>query len=212
MEIRRFVSDLLQSNMYLIVENGHAIVVDPCRNTAPAEGLTVDRILLTHEHYDHISGVNAWKARFGAPVLCSAACGANIESPRKSLARFFDAFCELQSWMKLDRLPEADPDYRCSADEIFSDRLELQWQGHTLTLWELPGHSKGSTSIMIDQTDFFSGDSMMQDYPAELRFPGGSEKLWAQISEPRLAALPDGIRIWPGHFDSFLPEQIRKDG
>ena len=60
-EIKRYVSGLLSSNMYVISEAGHAIVIDPFEDTTPSEGLTVDCILLTHEHYDHISGVNIWK-------------------------------------------------------------------------------------------------------------------------------------------------------
>ena len=58
MKIRRFDSGILSSNMYLIEENGHAIVVDPARNTLPGNNLIVDLLLVTHEHYDHICGLN----------------------------------------------------------------------------------------------------------------------------------------------------------
>ena len=130
MEIRRFESDLLSSNMYLIVEGDHGIVIDPCRDTAPAEGLVIDYILLTHEHYDHISGVPAWKEATRAKVLCSQACGENIQSPRRNLASTFKVFCELQDWVKLDRLPDADPQFSCHADETFEDETVLTWRGH----------------------------------------------------------------------------------
>ena len=66
-EIKRYVSGLLSSNMYVIIEGDHAIVIDPFADTTPSEGSIIDYILLTHEHYDHISGVNVWKkaANFG---------------------------------------------------------------------------------------------------------------------------------------------------
>ena len=57
MEIRRFESDLLSSNMYLIVEGDHGIVIDPCRDTAPAEGLVIDYILLTLRSHLRCAGV-----------------------------------------------------------------------------------------------------------------------------------------------------------
>ena len=204
MEIRRYVSDLLASNMYVIVEDQHAVVIDPCRDTEPAQDLTVDYMLLTHEHFDHISGVNMWKALTGAPVLCSSACAESIQSCKRNLANHFDDFCQLQTWIRLDELPPADPQYTCTADLTFEDRTELLWRGHTFVLFEAPGHSLGSVGIMLDGTDFFSGDSLMENSEIELRIPGGSRKKWREIGCARIEAIPEGTRIWPGHFESFI--------
>lgn len=203
-EIRRYVSGLLSSNMYLIGEGNHGIVIDPCADTMPAQGLEIDYILLTHEHYDHISGVNIWKHLTGAPVLCSKPCADNLQSPRKNLAAHFQQFCELQTWIELESIPEADPEYTCTAEETFENEMCLHWQGHTLKLFEIPGHSQGSTGILLNEKDFFSGDSLLENQETELRFPGGSRKLWREIGSKRIAAIPEGTRIWPGHFDSFL--------
>ena len=203
MIIRRFESDLLSSNMYLIEENGHAVVIDPFRDTSMTEGLAVDLILLTHEHYDHISGVNLWKDKTHAKVLCSRDCGANMRDPKKSLARIFEVFCELQTWIKLDHLPDADASYSSEADETFEDEITFLWQGHRFRLFTLPGHSMGGTGILLDEKYFFSGDSLMEDREVELRFPGGSKKLWEEISAERLHALPDDITVYPGHFSEF---------
>ena len=204
MEIRRYVSGLLQSNMYLLREGDHAIVIDPFEDTSPADGLQTDCILLTHEHYDHISGVNAWKAVTGAPVLCSSVCAENIQSPRKNLAGLFQVFCELQTWIRLDEIPLTDPKYACAADETFDDERTLFWRGHELRLFALPGHSQGSIGILLDNEHFFSGDSLMEHYEIELRIPGGSRKQWEETGAPRLARLPDGLTVHPGHFEEFI--------
>ncbi len=203
MEIHRFVSDLLSSNMYLITEGKAALVIDPFRDTSPADGLQIERILLTHEHYDHISGVNAWKEKTGAPVLCSRPCGENIRSPRKNLSRIFEPFCELQTWIRLERLPDFDPNYSCEADKVFTDEMSFDWRGHRLRLSELPGHSEGSIGITLDEMYFFSGDSLLENSLTELRFPGGSRKQWEMVSLPKLETLPDGMKIFPGHFEPF---------
>lgn len=204
MEIRRFESDLLSSNMYLIVEGNHGIVIDPCRDTAPAAGLVIDYILLTHEHYDHISGVLAWKEATGAMVLCSQACGENIQSPRRNLASTFTVFCELQTWVKLDKLPDADSQFSCHADETFEDETVLTWRGHAFKLFALPGHSLGSIGIILDDRYFFSGDTLIEGVQIALRLPGGSKTRWNTIGAPRLAKLPEGLIVHPGHFDSFI--------
>lgn len=204
MEIKRFESTLLRSNMYLVADNNHALVIDPCADTSPGTGYQVDLMLVTHEHYDHISGVNQWKTQYDAPLLCSSACAAHIAQPKKNLARYFDVFCQLQSWMELETMPEADASYTCTADITFENQHTLIWQGHVIDLMEIPGHSLGSIGILIDQKHFFSGDSMMRDYPIELRFPGGNSKQWERIGLPRISALPAGMHIWPGHFEDYI--------
>ena len=157
MEIRRYESGLLSSNMYVVVEGHRAIVIDPFDDVSPATGLTIDYILLTHEHYDHISGVNTWKKATGALVLCSKACAENIQNPKKSLANHFKEFCELQTWVVLDEIPASDPEYTCLADQTFEDEMNLEWQGHFFRLFEIPGHSQGSIGILLDGKEFFSG-------------------------------------------------------
>ena len=203
-EIRRYVSGLLASNMYVVVEGDHAVVIDPFEDTSPGAGLTVDHILLTHEHYDHISGVNVWKKEYGCPVLCSSLCAENIRDPRKNLAYYFKEFCELQTWKTLDAVPPYDPGYSCAADEVFDDRIAFEWYGHEWNLFELPGHSLGSIGIVLDARIFFSGDSLINHYKTAFNIPGGSRKKWLSVSVPRLEAIPKGTYVYPGHFDGFI--------
>lgn len=204
MKIQRVESPLLASNMYVISENQYAIVIDPFQNLEPAENLIIDKIILTHEHYDHISGVNDWKRLTNAPVLCSKTCGENIQSSKKNMARLFEVFCELQTWMIVDKIPEADENYTCQADETFEDELDFAWKGHDFHLFELPGHSLGSIGILLDGQYFFSGDSLIEGKEIELRFPGGSKAKWEKIGIPRLALIPEGTQVYPGHFKEFI--------
>lgn len=208
MIINRYESDLLCSNMYVVSENGHAIVIDPYRNIIPAAGLTIDRIILTHEHYDHISGVQLWKEHTKAPVLCSRACADNIDNPKKNLAGYFDEFCGLQTWVELNELPDADRNYSCSADDAFEESMSFDWQGHDWNLFEMPGHSQGSIGILLDEKYFFSGDSLIENHEIATRLPGGSRKKWNEVGAPRLSSIPVGITVYPGHFQSFIYHKI----
>lgn len=210
MRIERFPSDKLLSNMYVIVENKHAIIIDPYAYTDPGIGLDVDEIILTHEHYDHISGVNNWKERFSAPVLCSEACARNIASPKKNMARYFPFLCETQTWVKLDEMPEYEETYFCSAEKTFLHEYSFTWQGHFFSLFELPGHSEGGIGILLDHKYFFSGDSVLPDMETELRFPGGSKSNWETVSLPKLRELEGDIVVYPGHFDTFSLDEWKK--
>ena len=211
MEIHRYDSGLLCSNMYVITEGGFAVVIDPSRDTSPADGLKVEHIILTHEHYDHISGVNAWKEKTGAPVLCSKACAESLPDPKKNLSRHFELLCELQTWVKLCELPPADVNYSCSADRTFEDALEFDWRGHRFDLFEMPGHSDGSIGILLDGVSFFSGDSLIKGYEIALRLPGGSRKKWEETGRRRLLEIPDGVTVYPGHFAPFTYSRASVD-
>ena len=203
-EIKRYVSDLLASNMYVVRDGNHAVVIDPFEDTTPSEGLIIDYIILTHEHYDHISGVNVWKEKTNAIVLCSSLCSENIQDPKKNFARYFKEFCEIQTWMILDEIPYSNPDFKCIADRVFVDKLTFQWIEHEFELFEIPGHSLGSIGIIIDGKYFFSGDSLMENFEIELRMPGGNRKKWHEIGETRIACIPNGIKVYPGHFNEFV--------
>ena len=213
MRIESYDSGLLHSRMYVIEENGHAIVIDPCRNTVPADNIQTDLLIITHEHYDHISGVKAWKEKTGALLLCSMACAKRIQDSHKNMSRYFDAFCAMQTWVPFEPSGLKTDEYICEAEQTFEDTCSFEWQGHKVVLEEIPGHSPGSIGIFIDKTDFFSGDSLMKDYPIELRFPGGSRKKWEDTGRKRIEGLPEGIMVHPGHFESFVRlSSDRKNG
>ena len=204
MVIKRYKTELMSSNMYVIIEGRHALIIDPCNNVKPAANLIVDRILLTHEHYDHISGVNDWKNLTGADVMCSNNCAVNIMNPRKNMSRYFNEFCALQTMFPTKGVSLDISDYVCKADMIFENETSFCWQGHTVTLIEIPGHSLGSIGIYVDESGFLTGDSLFKDCDTELRLPGGSIRKWKEVGEKRIEAIPRGIKVWPGHFDCFV--------
>lgn len=203
MLVKRICSDLLESNMYIVVESGHALIIDPCKNISMFDSdLKYDWILLTHEHYDHISGVNDWKRLTGARLMCSKECAESISSSKKNMSRYFSAFCEMQSFSTdIPHYPVKE--FTCNADEIFEISSEVDWMGHTLKLIHCPGHSKGSILIYFDNEAVFSGDSILQGKNTECRFPGGSIKAWESIGKPLVEKIKDDMIVYPGHFEEF---------
>ena len=210
MKINKYESHLLLSNMYIIEQNGHAIVIDPFEVSIFDGDIIIDYIILTHEHYDHISGVNYWKSLYDVPVLCSKRCSKLIQDSQENMAKYFKQFCKYQTWVEIDELPETDKNYVCSADNVFEDQYEFKWEGHVFNLFELPGHSMGSIGIMLDDKHFFSGDSLIEGINVEESIPIGGKEKWKSITEPRLNALPDGIIVHPGHFNEFIYNKNKK--
>lgn len=213
LQIYTSISELNETNMYLAVElqSRHAILIDPSDASVvyqwiETKGLQLDYVLLTHEHYDHISALNEVRAAFSAEVIASSACSEGIQWPRVNLSRFFNIVLDFKKDRGIMKkpYPEIFPYSAEKADRIFEDAKELDWQGHKLRLWSAPGHSKGSILIDIDRTLLFSGDTLSCEYELITGFPGGSKKEYRSLTRPLLQSFDETMQVYPGHGRSFL--------
>lgn len=196
----------IDSRMYLMAEGNQAVVVDPCVDphalelleTAGTEQITV---LLTHEHYDHISGVNWLKEHYPCKVICSAACAAGLTDDKKDMSRYFDAL--LMGRFRKEHLRKTLP-YTCEATDVFEDRFVLDWQGHTFRMRKTPGHSPGSICILMDEKYLFTGDTLLKEDKIITRLPGGSRQQYEEITKPWLDSLSEELYVYPGHGEGGL--------
>lgn len=208
MEIKCFVSPVLNQNMYVLSEGGHCIMVDPHYSKGSARfvaGLQPDFMLATHEHFDHVVGVNDFKARYRIPLYATALCNKNLQNPAKNLAKFSEIYISFQRGTtgKDQKNISIDPQYTCRADIIVEDGQTLVWMGHHILVKDSPGHSAGSTLFIVDGTVMFSGDCMLSENIPATKFPGGDKKAYEQITLPYLRSLDGDIVVYPGHGDSF---------
>lgn len=210
MKIQRIVSSLLNSNMYVVSEQGHAVLIDPCITDEVPENLHVDMILVTHEHYDHISGVNFWRDKTGAKFLNSSECDSGCINPSRNFSHYFNEFCALITWSDASNVGDV-ADYSCPADEIYTLPANMDWLGHNISVVWCPGHSSGGQCIVLDGEYLFSGDALINGYSVSCKAPGGSRKQWQTYSLPMLRAFDGSMKVFPGHFDSFTLSDYRDD-
>lgn len=212
MQITKYISNLMFSNMYVLTDSGHSLLIDPFEGCMLPKDSPPDLIIVTHEHYDHISGVNSVKKEFGIPLICSESCAWRISDPKKNSARYFESFCQLQTYGEQDMSVPIDTEYSCRADLTFEEEIRFKWQENEIWLFSLPGHSPGSIGIMVNNECFFSGDSLFLDSETELRFPGGSRKVWNEISVKKIIDIPECVKVYPGHREKFFMKERRKNG
>ena len=196
--VERFVNELMSSNCYLLVDEAsmHCICIDPGSEKSYREidyiekkGLTLDYIILTHEHTDHTWGCNALVEKYGAKVVCSDVC-------KQNLANEFQAYFLLYY---------DNPDYHytvCNVD-ISTEKLggTLAWQGYSIKFVYTPGHSMGSVCILVEGM-LFTGDTVMQAKPYINKRNGSKEKFKESI-EMILRKFDGNQVIYPGHGDLF---------
>lgn len=211
--IHIFCFEPIDSRMYIIIEQNKAMIIDPCCSEEALSDLRKNRIhkiqvLLTHEHYDHISGVNWLRKHFeDVRVLCSQPCGNAIINSYKNMAAYSNA---LYMDKQLDKTLEEygwELDYSCYADETFEGKTEFDWEGHHLYLMQTPGHSPGSICIIMDHKILFSGDSLVTGHPTITRLPGGSKRTYQEITIPFLKSLDSEMMVYPGHGE---PQKLKE--
>lgn len=198
LKVERFINELMSSNCYLVVDEAskHCICIDPASEKSLREieyieknGLTLDYIILTHEHTDHTWGCNALVEQFGAQVICSEVC-------KQNLAKEFQAYFLLYY---------DNPDYHytvCKVDKTTEELGDkLNWQGYDIEFIYTPGHSMGSICLLIDGM-LFTGDTIMQSKPYINRRNGSKDAYIKSINNILNIFQEDQI-IYPGHGDIF---------
>jgi glyoxylase-like metal-dependent hydrolase (beta-lactamase superfamily II) len=170
-------------------DSDRAIVVDPgeeadrLTEAVDALGITVEAILLTHTHFDHVGAVAPLARHTGAPVYCP-----ELEVP--VLANIMD----FVPWAGFGPFESYD------ADETVKGGENLTLADLDIDVIFTPGHSPGHVtySIAAEQA-LFSGDVLFQGSVGRTDLPGGDHAtLMASIGQ-LLDALPDETSVHPGH-------------
>lgn len=177
----------LGANCHIIETNRkNAIAIDiggtPERLTdfLAEKGLTLKKILLTHGHFDHISGVAAMQEKTGADVFIHT----------DDLSMLTDPVTSLSSVGTLPFCPVANAAALSEGDMITLDDCRL-------TVLHTPGHTAGGVCY-LGADCLFTGDTLFRGAVGRTDFPTGSTKT-LRASLRRLRDLTGDYTIYPGH-------------
>lgn len=210
----RFDWSFIASHMYLVIIGHEALVIDPADTDEVREYIINEQIksctvLLTHEHFDHISGVGLLRSLCSCNVICSRACADRIRSKSGNLSDKSDVIVMFNSGMS-SRHCHIEP-FICEADSSFEGELQFQWHNCKINAFTTPGHSDGSVCILLNGEYMFSGDTLLA-VPTITRLPGGNKAAFKDITLPRLREYRLSVKqVFPGHGEpGTLNEFLKK--
>ena len=209
-EFKRYIFPVIESNMYMHISGSCALVIDPhvsgeALSEMDRRGVKEVFILLTHEHYDHTSGV-AWLAgKIASTVICQSAAAVALNQGRNNRPIVLMAKCvnNRQSDNMRTYLRSLPSGYVYAADQTFDETGVFDWQGHRIRMVRTPGHSPGSCCVEIDDHVVATGDSLLPHSPVITRFRGGSAEDYERHTVPYLSGIADETLILPGHGEPF---------
>jgi hydroxyacylglutathione hydrolase len=191
-DVRSFTVGPVQENCFIlrVKDSDRAVIVDPGEeaqrllDALQALGVhTLEAILVTHTHFDHIGAVAPVARATGAPVYCP-------ELEKQVLANVMDYV----PWPGFGPFESYDADHTVAGGE----RMELA--GLQFEVVFTPGHSPGHvTYALSDEQALFSGDVLFQGSVGRVDLPGGDWPTLQSSIETLLASFPEETTVYPGH-------------
>jgi len=197
-----FFDDKTNSASYVVSdpETGHAAIVDPVLDYDPVSGrtsidsaqkivdhvgdkkLTVDWIVETHVHADHLTASVWLKEKLGGKT----GIGAGIREVRATFGALFNA---------TDVLDAEDAPF----DDLFADGATFNIGNIESRVMATPGHTPACVTYIIGDACFVGDTMFMPDSgTARCDFPGGDAKQLFE-SLQKIIALPDDMRLFVCH-------------
>ncbi len=147
-----------------------------------ARGLTVEWILETHVHADHLSAAPYLKEALGGRI----GIGEHVRQVQKVFGKLFNAE------------PAFAADGR-QFDHLFTDGERFRIGALEAEVLHTPGHTPADLTYVIGDAAFIGDTLFMPDYgTARTDFPGGdARRLFGSIR--RILDLPPATRLFTGH-------------
>jgi glyoxylase-like metal-dependent hydrolase (beta-lactamase superfamily II) len=190
MDVRSFTVGPVAENTYIVRPEGsdRGLVVDPgdeaerILGAVEQLGITVEAILLTHCHFDHVGAVAPVARATGAPVYCP-----EIEVP---------LLADIMSFV----FPGLGPYESYDADETVAGGERLSLAGLDIDVIFTPGHSPGHVTYSIPEHQAaLSGDVLFRGSVGRTDLPGGDWGTLLESIRGLMDSLPGATTIYPGH-------------
>lgn len=194
MLVKTIVNSHINSNTYILFkkEYKNCIVIDPGFSILKiieflnSNSLNVQYILLTHEHFDHVYGVNKLFDLFDAEIISSTECSKRVVDSKTNLSFFY-----VSKNLNVYR-----------PNKILKDKETICFLDENIKMLTTKGHSDGSVCYIINDY-LFTGDTILKDEKIITKLPTGNTTSLKKSIYKLANNIKFRIKIFPGHGDEF---------
>jgi glyoxylase-like metal-dependent hydrolase (beta-lactamase superfamily II) len=190
LDIHQIPAGPLETNAFLVVvaDTKQALLIDAPPESHDAvmtivrdHDVTVDTIILTHTHWDHIVDTNAFRVSLRAPVHAHSNADARLARPGSAV---------------MDLPYTIEP---ITSDGHLDDGDEVAVGEQTFAVMHLPGHDPSHIVLYnVEAKVLLGGDVLFPGGHGRTDVPGADQDTMLQ-SLARLLELPDDVTVYPGH-------------
>lgn len=187
MAVKDFALGPMGTNSYIMSNGKRACAIDvggdpqPMLDYLRALGLTLDDILITHMHFDHLYGV----------AKLARETGATIYAPSGDAPLMGTEIAEGGVW----GMPPVE-----AFKHVALTEKTASFAGETCEILSTPGHTPGGVSFYFPaQKCVFTGDALFARSIGRTDFPGGDTAQLLQAIRSQLFTLPPDTVVYPGH-------------
>lgn len=165
------------------------------------------QIILTHEHYDHTTGVKWLQGLIEAPVFCHEDCAQYISSDKGNSPRLVAMALKTKDLAdggkRYESFMASYVPYTLTADKTFAEMDTFIVGECCFDCVSTPGHSPGSACYLLEGKYIFTGDSLIQNTPTITRFKTSNNATYESVTRPFLKSLDKNMLVFPGHGEPF---------
>ncbi|HHU91958.1 MAG TPA: MBL fold metallo-hydrolase [Halanaerobiaceae bacterium] len=195
MKLHRMELGFNGTNSYLVSDQDSTFIIDPGADGEKIlafiqeKNLEVDKIILTHGHFDHIGAVAYIQEKTGAKLFIHSEDKEYLMDGQKNLSYFTG-----------DLIETVSPDSLLEEGDLIGNFRVI----HS------PGHTPGSICLYNEEEGIlFSGDTIFKNGYGRTDFPGGDQQtLFNSIR--KLLQLPDETIVLPGHGPSTTIAEFKR--
>jgi hydroxyacylglutathione hydrolase len=192
MILKELVVGMFASNCFIVGSESDkkGIIIDPGAdasaivNAVREAGLSIELIVATHNHVDHVGALRQVKEATGAPYAVH-------EADAESLMP--DVFGRMLGVM-MSRSLKAPP----KPDRLLRDGDVIEVGDLEFSVLHTPGHTPGGISLRGDGF-VFSGDTLFNFGIGRTDLSGGDYATLMNSIVTKLMVLPDETVVYPGH-------------
>lgn len=192
MKYKSFPVTSYQQNCSLVWcdETNKAALIDPggeCERliqAAEQQGVTIEKLLLTHGHMDHVGGTSELVEKLGVPVI----------GPHEKDGFWLQALPAQAQMFSFPHVEVFEP------DQWLQDGQVVEVGNVRLQVLHCPGHTPGHVIFFNAETETaFVGDVLFKGSIGRTDFPQGDYDTLINSIKNKLLPLGDGVTFVPGH-------------